>query len=151
MVSNIGLLHIHQRLKEIFVTPNIELFAGISVLVFGDFFQLPPIRSATTLSNYKNDTFNLHHPWHVFKMAELTQIMIQKDDLAFTQLLGNLSTDVFPANGNVTARGNLGISMPFPREFQNIKQKLTQHRRLIFCLHFEKSEKFVLFFLRKVF
>ena len=92
MVSNMGLLHIHQRLKEIFVTPNSELFAGISVLVFGDFFQLPPIRSATTFSNYKNDTFNLHHPWHVFKMAELTQIMRQKDDLAFTQLLNRVRT-----------------------------------------------------------
>ena len=92
MVSNMGLLHIHQRLKEIFVTPNSELFAGISVLVFGDFFQLPPIRSATTFSNYKNDTFNLYHPWHVFKMAELTQIMRQKDDLAFTQLLNRVRT-----------------------------------------------------------
>ena len=92
MVSNMGLLHIHQRLKEIFVTPNSELFSGISVLVFGDFFQLPPIRSATTFSNYKNDTFNLHHPWHVFKMAELTQIMRQKDDLAFTQLLNRVRT-----------------------------------------------------------
>ncbi|CAB4037856.1 ATP-dependent DNA helicase PIF1, partial [Paramuricea clavata] len=90
MVSNMGLLHIHQRLKEIFVTTNSELFAGISVLVFGDFFQLPPIRSATTFSNYKNDTFN--HPWHVFKMAELTQIMRQKDDLAFTQLLNRVRT-----------------------------------------------------------
>ena len=90
--ENEDLRHIHQRLKEIFVTPNSELFAGISVLVFGDFFQLPPIRSATTFSNYKNDTFNLHHPWHVFKMAELTQIMRQKDDLAFTQLLNRVRT-----------------------------------------------------------
>jgi hypothetical protein len=92
MISNMGLLHIHQRLKEIFVTPNSELFTGISVLVFGDFFQLPPIRSATTFSNYMNDTSNLYHPWHVFKMAELTQIMRQKDDLAFTQLLNRVRT-----------------------------------------------------------
>ena len=35
---------------------------------------------------------NLHHPWHVFKMAELTQIMRQKDDLAFTQLLNRVRT-----------------------------------------------------------
>ncbi len=66
MVSNLGLLHIHQRLKEIFATPSSELFAGISILAVGDFFQLPPIRSATVFSNYKNDAFNLCHPWHVY-------------------------------------------------------------------------------------
>ncbi|CAB4027407.1 ATP-dependent DNA helicase PIF1, partial [Paramuricea clavata] len=92
VVSNMGLLHIHQRLKEIFVTPNSQLFAGISVLVFGDFFQLPPIRRTTTFLNYKNDAFKLYPPWHVFKMAELTQIMRQKDDLAFTQLLNRVRT-----------------------------------------------------------
>ena len=92
MVANIGLLHIHQRLKEIFVTPSSELFAGISILAVGDFFQLPPIRSATAFSNYKNDAFNLCHPWHVFKMAELTQIMRQKDDIYFTQLLNRVRT-----------------------------------------------------------
>ena len=92
MVSNIGLLHIHQRLKEIFVTPSTELFSGISILAVGDFFQLPPIRSATAFSNYKNDAFNLYHPWHVFKMAELTQIMRQKDDIYFTQLLNRVRT-----------------------------------------------------------
>ena len=91
MVSNMGLLHIHQRLKEIFVTPN-RHFAGINVLVFGDFFQLLPIRRATTFSNYKNNAFNLYHPWNVFKTAELTQIMRQKDDLAFTLLLNTVCT-----------------------------------------------------------
>ena len=92
MVSNIGLLHIHQRLKEIFATPSSKLFAGISILAVGDFYQLPPIRSATVFSNYKNDAFNLYHPWHVFKMTELKQIMRQKDDLAFTELLNRLRT-----------------------------------------------------------
>ena len=92
MVSNMGLLHIHQRLKEIFATPNSELFAGISVLVVGDFFQLPPIRSSTVFTDYKNGAFNLYHPWHTFKMAELTQIMRQKDDLAFTPLLNRVCT-----------------------------------------------------------
>ena len=92
MISNMGLLHIHQRLKEIFATPNSELFAGISVLVVGDFFQLPPIRSSTAFTDYKNGVLNLYHPWHTFKMAELTQIMRQKDDLAFTQLLNKVHT-----------------------------------------------------------
>ncbi|CAB4017809.1 ATP-dependent DNA helicase PIF1 [Paramuricea clavata] len=92
MVSNMSLLHIHQRLKEIFATPSSELFAGISILAVGDFYQLPPIRSGTAFSNYKNDSFNLCHPWHVFKMTELEQIMRQKDDLAFTQLLNRVRT-----------------------------------------------------------
>ena len=92
MVSNMGLLHIHQRLKEIFATPSSEVFAGISILALGDFYQLPPIQSATVFSNYKNDAFNLCHPWHVFKMTELKQIMRQKDDLAFTLLLNRVRT-----------------------------------------------------------
>ena len=92
MVSNTGLLQIHQRLKEIFVKPNSELFAGLSILAVGDFFQLPPIRSATAFSSYKNEAFNLCRPWHVFKMVELTEIMRQRDDIAFTQLLNRLRT-----------------------------------------------------------
>ena len=92
MVSNIDLLHIHQRLQEIFSTPSRERFAEISILAVGDFYQLPPIRSATVFSNYKNDAFNLCHPWHIFKMTELKQIMRQKDDLTFTQLLNEVHT-----------------------------------------------------------
>jgi hypothetical protein len=33
MVGNTTLLHIHQRLKDIFGTPNSLLFAGISIIV----------------------------------------------------------------------------------------------------------------------
>ena len=33
MVSNATLLHIHQRLKEIFATPNNQLFAGLTVVL----------------------------------------------------------------------------------------------------------------------
>ena len=54
--------------------------------------KLPPIQSISTFSNYKNDALNLYHPWHVFKMIELTQIMRQRDDLAFTQLLNRVRT-----------------------------------------------------------
>ena len=43
MVSNTTLLHIHQRLKEIFATPNNQLFAGLSIITLGDLYQLPPI------------------------------------------------------------------------------------------------------------
>ena len=44
MVANTTLLHIHQRLKEIFNTSNSELFVRISFIAVGDLYQLPPIR-----------------------------------------------------------------------------------------------------------
>ena len=87
MVPNTTLLHIHQHLKEIFNTPNSELFARISFIAVGDLYQLPPIRRRAVFENYKNDTFNLCHPWNAFKMIELTEIMKQKNDQPFTELL----------------------------------------------------------------
>ena len=42
--------------------------------------------------NYKNDTFNLCHPWNAFKMIELTEIMRQKDDKPFTEILNRFRT-----------------------------------------------------------
>ena len=81
-----------QTLNEIFMTPASELFAGMSIIVMGDFLQLLPIRSATAFSSYKNDAFNLCHPWYIFKMVELTQTMQQKDDLPFTELLNRMQT-----------------------------------------------------------
>jgi DNA replication protein DnaC len=92
MVANTTLLHIHQRLKDIFATPNSQLFANISVIVVGDLYQLPPIRRKPVFENYKNDVFNLYHPWQAFTMIELTEIMRQKEDLLFAELLNRFRT-----------------------------------------------------------
>ena len=91
-VANTTLLHIHQRLKEIFNITNSELFARISFIAVGDLYQLPPIRRRAVFDNYKNDTFNLCHPWNAFKMIELTEIMRQKDDKPFTEILNRFRT-----------------------------------------------------------
>lgn len=77
MVANTALLLVHQRLKEIFVTSSSQLFAGLSVIAVG---YLPPIQRKSVFEDYKYDALNLYHPWHVFKMIELTEIMRQKDD-----------------------------------------------------------------------
>ena len=90
MVGNTTLLHIHQRLKDIFATRSSLLFAGISIIVVGDLCQLPPIRKRFVFENYKNDIYNLYHPWKVFKMIELHKIMRQKDDQAFIELLNRI-------------------------------------------------------------
>ncbi|XP_078375419.1 uncharacterized protein LOC144658809 isoform X2 [Oculina patagonica] len=90
MVSNKMLLHIHQRLKEIFGSSSSEMFAAISIITVGDLLQLPPIKQKPIFSSYANDTYNLSHPWHEFKMVELDQIMRQKGDQAFIELLNRL-------------------------------------------------------------
>ena len=80
MVSNVRLLHIHQRLKEIFGTSSSKVFAGISIINVGDLYQLPPIQQKPIFCRYANDIYNLSHPWHKLKMIELVEIMRQKDD-----------------------------------------------------------------------
>ena len=92
MVGNTTLLHIHQRLKEIFGTTSSLLFAGITIIVVGDLCQLPPIRKRFVFDDFKNDSYNLCHPWKVLKMIELYEIMRQKNDQAFIQLLNRIRT-----------------------------------------------------------
>ena len=58
MVGNITLLHIHQRLKEIFGLPSTDLFANISIIAVGDLYQLPPIKKKAIFDDYKNETHN---------------------------------------------------------------------------------------------
>ena len=94
MVSNTRLLNIHKILKEIFATTNSRLFAGISIISVGDLYQLPPIRQQpmAIFADYKNDAYNLWHPWHCFKMIELDEVMRQKGDVKFTELLNRCRT-----------------------------------------------------------
>ena len=90
MISNVRLKHIHERLAEVFGTPSSLLFAGISVIVVGDFYQLAPIKARHIFSPYKNEQYNLCHPWDQFKMIELTEIMRQIGDICFSQILSRI-------------------------------------------------------------
>lgn len=92
MVGNITLLNIHQRLKEIFDTPASKLFAGISIIAGGDFHQLPPIKKKPVFENFNNETYNLCHPWHLFRMTELVKNMRSKDDQPFVEMLNRFRT-----------------------------------------------------------
>ena len=92
MVSNITLLHIHQRLKDIFGSSSSKLFGGISIIAVGDLYQLPPIRRKPVFEKFKNDSYNLCHPWQVFTTMELTDIMRQKNDWQFAELLNRFRT-----------------------------------------------------------
>ena len=80
MVSQKGFFQVHQRLIEIF---GVQLpFAGKSVLVCGDLYQLPPVRDFPVFNNRSVENC---HPlqfaaidlWRMFKIVELTEIMRQ--------------------------------------------------------------------------
>ncbi|XP_057316850.1 uncharacterized protein LOC130657876 [Hydractinia symbiolongicarpus] len=90
MVSNKLLLHIHQRLTEIFGCADDIPFAGISVIACGDFYQLPPIQARPVYAEYKDALLNLSHCWKHFKIAELTEVMRQRGDQHLIELLNNI-------------------------------------------------------------
>jgi hypothetical protein len=58
----------------------------------GDLYQLPPIKKKAIFDDYTMETNHLCHPWRVFKMVELTEIMRQKNYKAFTELLNRIRT-----------------------------------------------------------
>ena len=93
MVSKKHFGWIDKRLRDMF-EPSIP-FGGISVIVFGDFLQLPPVggssvfASDTTLTISSLFDFDL---WSLFKVHKLIEIMRQRDDVPFAVALNNLAT-----------------------------------------------------------
>jgi len=85
---------INLRLQEIFGTTKV--FGGVSVICFGDFYQLQPVQDYFVFKvNTKNRYGVLfeNHLWkNNFKAYELTEIMRQKDDKLFAIALNNLAT-----------------------------------------------------------
>ncbi|OCT76291.1 hypothetical protein XELAEV_18031490mg [Xenopus laevis] len=83
MVSKPLFAYVNWRLQQI--KGNKKPFGGISILAVGDFMQLPPVRKAKPLCVYEQhvpDFWRDH-----FKMITLIEIMRQKDDLAYAEML----------------------------------------------------------------
>ena len=90
MVSNYMLKFIHLRLQEI---KSYKLpFGGVNVITVGDLYQLKPVMGQLVFEDYRNNYGPLAtNLWtQHFKIYELTEIMRQKDDKKFTQLLNRL-------------------------------------------------------------
>ncbi|XP_070814299.1 uncharacterized protein [Chaetodon trifascialis] len=86
MVSKELFAYVHWRFQQI--KGNRRPFGGMSVLAVGDFYQLPPLGRAKPLCVYEENEFDL---WRDdFKLVNLTEIMRQKDDRAFAELLNRL-------------------------------------------------------------
>ena len=62
-----------------------EDFGGVSVLLIGDFFQLPPVKQSTIFAKP-----TLTDAWYKFRLHELTEIVRQSGDPEFAELLNRL-------------------------------------------------------------
>ena len=90
LVSNELFAIINQRLQQI--KGNSKIFGGIHVIVVGDLFQLKPVMGNWIFQDLTK-AYGALAPnlWHDhFKLFELTQIMRQKDDQQFAELLNRL-------------------------------------------------------------
>ena len=93
-VSMVGcnmLLEIHKRLQQIKgVLPDV-MFGGVSILAVGDLYQLPPVGQPALFDMVTDSYARLHGSGSLwkdeFEMIELDEIMRQRGDSTFTELL----------------------------------------------------------------
>ncbi|XP_034567817.1 uncharacterized protein LOC117832690 isoform X2 [Notolabrus celidotus] len=86
MVSKALFAYVDVRLKQI--KGSHRPFGGMSVLAVGDFYQLPPVRQSKPLCVFDPREIDL---WtENFQMVTLNEIMRQKDDLVFAEMLNRL-------------------------------------------------------------
>ena len=90
MVGNKMLSFIDTRLQQL--TGSKAAFGGLSVIAVGDLYQLKPVNDFLICLDLKEGASSLaRNLWkELFTMYELVDIMRQKDDLAFAQLLNRL-------------------------------------------------------------
>ena len=91
MVGSNMLLEIHKRLQQIkAVLPDVT-FGGISILAVGDLYQLPPVGQASIFNPVSDSYAQLYRSGSLwideFQMIELEEIMRQRGDTAFCELL----------------------------------------------------------------
>ncbi|XP_037811885.1 uncharacterized protein LOC119603786 [Lucilia sericata] len=92
MVGSRMLGYLDSRLKQIFKTT--QPFGGMSILVFGDLKQLPPVGDKWIFSSNSSNPYGTIAGgalWDLFRFYELTEIMRQREDLSFAQALNNMA------------------------------------------------------------
>ena len=92
MVSRKLFFQVHKRLIEIFGCGKDLPFANQLVIVCGDLYHLPPtiyseIRNINNVTIHEITSASL---WHLFKMAELTEIMRQVGDNTLIEVLNKI-------------------------------------------------------------
>ena len=82
---------VNQRLNQILQPHSRDIaFANISVIAFGDFYQLAPVQGSSLLSYDPGALAD--NLWALFAKHELQEVMRQKDDKAFAHMLNRIRT-----------------------------------------------------------
>ena len=96
---------IHRRLEEIKGCRSIaeySTFGDVTMIAVGDLYQLPPVAKSYVFEHPNDSYAKLQDPlWYQFKLAELNQIMRQKDDAEFAQLLNRVRTATCTTNDHL--------------------------------------------------
>ena len=96
MVGAIRLLEINQRLQQIKRAPINSIFGGVSILAVGDFYQLPPVSQSPLYHRITQGYAQFYGSGSLwidqFQMVELAEIMRQRGDLLFCELLCRVRT-----------------------------------------------------------
>ena len=94
MVGSNMLLEIHKRLQQLKGSNDDTTFGNVSILAVGDLFQLQPVAQPYVFDLVGDAYARLHKSGSLwtdeFSLLELDQIMRQKDDQQFAQLLGRV-------------------------------------------------------------
>lgn len=86
MISKPLFAYINWRLQQI--KGSKKPFGGMSVLAVGDFYQVPPLGKSKPLCVFEENTNDV---WKDnFQMITLTEIMRQKEDISFAELLNRI-------------------------------------------------------------
>ena len=96
MVGSNMLLEIHKRLQQIKgVSDDVTLiFGGVSILAVGELYQLPPVAQAPLFSTVGDCYAQLYRSGSLWiDEFQLHEIMRQRDDTTFAQLLCRVRTD----------------------------------------------------------
>ena len=90
MVGSDMLLSIHKRLEEIKgISGDSVTFGNVCILAVGDLYQLPPVKQSPIYAPVRDPVERLNgNLWkEEFILHELDQVMRQKDNVEFAELL----------------------------------------------------------------
>lgn len=143
MVGNKLFNYINLRLQEIFATE--KPFGGVSIIAIGDLFQLKPVFDGWIFQNLVDDYGPLAaNLWQDhFRVFELTDIMRQKDDKSFAELLNRMrkglhsSADIATLKTRLKSLDSIPSSLPY---LYTINAQVDEHNMLAYT-NAETSKK----------